>query len=114
MTESILSTTELASLVEIAEKAAIEAGKYLLEKVGHVVVKSKKSSRDELLDVDIEAERILLERFRTETPHIGILSEEAGFEGRHDQYWILDPLYGSANFQHGRNLHLCVPSGLSR
>jgi myo-inositol-1(or 4)-monophosphatase len=104
MTESTVSTAELASLVEIAEKAAIEAGKYLLEKIGRAVVKSKKSSRDELLDVDIEAERILLERFHAETPHIGILSEEAGFEGRDDQYWIIDPLDGSANFQHGNSL----------
>jgi len=102
--ENTLSTPTLASCVEIAEKAAIEAGVYLLEKVGQSTVKAQKSSRDELLDADIEAERILIERFHTETPHIGVLSEEAGFEGSHDQYWIIDPLDGSANFQHGSPL----------
>ena len=104
MIESALSTAELINLVAIAERAAIEAGRYLVDKIGHVVVKSQKSTRDELLDVDIEAERILIERFHTETPHIGILSEEAGFEGRHDPYWVFDPLDGSANFQHGSHL----------
>jgi myo-inositol-1(or 4)-monophosphatase len=99
--ESILPTAELAKLVEIAKKSAIEAGRYLLEKTGQARVQGQKSSRDGLLDADIEAERILIERFRTQTPHIGILSEEAGFEGRHDQYWVIDPLDGSANFQHG-------------
>jgi len=104
MTESALPKAELVSFVEIAVKAATEAGRYLLDKVGRVEVKGQKSSRDELLDMDIEAESILIERFHTETPDMGILSEEAGFEGRHDQYWIIDPLDGSANFQHGSHL----------
>jgi len=104
MTERVLPPAELAGFVAIAEKAAIEAGQYLLGKIGQAEVKAQKSSRDELLDADLEAERILIERLHTATPHMGIFSEEAGFAGRRDQYWLIDPLDGSANFQHGNPL----------
>jgi myo-inositol-1(or 4)-monophosphatase len=104
MTERPFSLSEITDLVDIAERAAIEAGHYLLEKIGQARIKAHKALRDDLLDVDLEAERILMGKFHSETPHLGILSEEAGFERRHDQYWIIDPLDGSANFQHGSPL----------
>ena len=56
--------------------------------------------RDDLLDVDLETKRIIITKLHKETPDIGILSEEAGYRGREDQYWIIDPLDGSTNFQH--------------
>lgn len=101
MNKAPFSTTEISNAIHIAEIAARETGGYLLEKLGQAKIKSQKSSHDDLLDVDLEAERILLKKFREETPQFGILSEEAGHEGNHDQYWIIDPLDGSANFQHG-------------
>jgi myo-inositol-1(or 4)-monophosphatase len=92
---------DIPKLLETAEAAAYEAGNYLIKKLGQAKVKDQKSSRDDLLDTDLEAENIILTRLRKDTPDIGILSEEAGVEGNQETYWITDPLDGSANFQHG-------------
>ena len=46
------------------------------------------------------AESLILTTLRGELPQIGILSEEAGYDGDANYYWIVDPLDGSANFQH--------------
>lgn len=101
MNEPTLTGTKTAALLDIAEVAAREAGEFLKGKLGKVHIEYQKSSRDDLLDVDLAAEKIILDKFRAETPDIGILSEEAGHEGDAEQYWIVDPLDGSANFQHG-------------
>src|SRR5579883_2865271 len=93
--------TEFPGLLKIAESAAQDAGNYLVGKRGLAHIKSQKSSRDDLLDVDLEAESIILTKLRQETPTIGILAEETGSEGSQEHYWIIDPLDGSANFQHG-------------
>lgn len=100
MKEIIDSILDIPRILKIAEIAAKEAGNYLIKKAGHAKIEYQKSSRDDLLDADLGAEKIILTKLREETPHLGILSEEAGHEGRKDQYWIIDPLDGSANFQH--------------
>ena len=88
--------------VRIAELAARKAGKYLVGKLGSARIASEKALRDDLLDADLEAEHIILDLLRDHFPTYGILSEEAGQE-RADSpsCWIIDPLDGSANFQHG-------------
>jgi len=93
-------TKDTADLLHIAEIAARKAGNYLLHTLGSAKVEYQKSAKDALLDADLEAERLILTTLREEAPHIGILSEEAGHEGNHDHYWVVDPLDGSANFQH--------------
>jgi myo-inositol-1(or 4)-monophosphatase len=95
------TTDQILTFLKIAETAAHKAGDYLLNKIGKAKVKHQKSALDDLLDADLEAEQILLTELREETPHMGILSEEIGHQGRQDHYWIIDPLDGSANFQHG-------------
>jgi myo-inositol-1(or 4)-monophosphatase len=99
MTESTMPDT--LEILKIAENTAKEAGSYLVKQLGQAKIKSQKGPKDDLLNTDLEAEHIILTKLRKETPHIGILSEEAGHEGRQDHYWIVDPLDGSANFQHG-------------
>jgi myo-inositol-1(or 4)-monophosphatase len=98
-----LSTTQanFSDMLRIAESAAREAGAYLLQKRGSAQSISQKALHDDLLDADLEAEQIILTRLRSETPDIDILSEEAGQKGASQDYWIVDPLDGSANFQHG-------------
>ncbi len=104
MKETITVERDLSRIIQIAEAAARQAGAYLLEKLGSAKVEYQKSLRDDLLDADLEAERLILTKLREESPDMGILSEEAGHEGNHDHYWIVDPLDGSANFQHGSPL----------
>ena len=104
MNDTELTTAELSTLLFKAKQAAIEVGDFLVQQIGQAKVQSQKSSRDDLLNVDLEAERIILTRLREISPEIGILSEETGLEENTDHYWIVDPLDGSANFQHGSPL----------
>ncbi|HTI14359.1 MAG TPA: inositol monophosphatase [Dictyobacter sp.] len=101
MTETLISITDVPALIEVATKAAREAGQYLREHLGRAEVQHRKALKDDLLDVDLASERIIIDRLKQAAPHIGFLSEEAGIIGRQDQYWTIDPVDGSANFQHG-------------
>jgi myo-inositol-1(or 4)-monophosphatase len=101
MSKFTFSISDISDVLKIAEAAAYEAGSYLMKMRGQAKIERQKSSRDDLLDIDLSAENIILTRLHTETPDIGTLSEEAGHEGRQEVYWIIDPLDGSANFQHG-------------
>jgi myo-inositol-1(or 4)-monophosphatase len=99
-----LSTDEdtLLQALETAKKAAHDAGQFLQEKLGKVEVLNKKALRDDLLDVDLQAEEIIISRLREDFPEYGILSEEVGSENKDfPNRWIIDPLDGSCNFQHG-------------
>jgi hypothetical protein len=60
MTQHPFSLAEITELVHIAERAAIKAGIYLLEKRGQARIQAKKASRDDLLDVDLEMEILYL------------------------------------------------------
>lgn len=102
--KKIQTTVDIPAIVKIAEGAAREAGGYLLQKLGAAKVERRKSLRDDVLDADLQAEQLIVTRLRKELPHIGMLSEESGQEGEYDHYWIIDPLDGSANFQHGSPL----------
>lgn len=96
----------LAEAQEVAEAAAREAGAYLLAHQGNTQVTRVKAERDEQLDMDLEAERIILERLRATFPTFSILSEEAGLmKGESAYKWVVDPLDGSANYQHGSPLY---------
>ena len=91
----------MTQLLEIAKTAAYKAGKLLINSLGTAKIEYQKSLHDDLLDIDVEAERLILTTLQEGTPDIGVLSEEAGSNGDYQQYWIVDPLDGSANFQHG-------------
>lgn len=92
---------DLQNALDIAQKAALKAGKFLARKQRDVHVLHKKSRRDDLLDADMEAEHIIISTLRARFPDHDILSEEAGIENSGSRYrWIIDPLDGSWNFQH--------------
>ena len=102
MSQEITSEGTLNLALETAKAAARDAGMYLLEKLGSAHVLYKKALRDDLLDTDLESEAIILIKLRENFPNSNILSEEAGETNVDSIYqWIIDPLDGSANFQHG-------------
>jgi myo-inositol-1(or 4)-monophosphatase len=97
--------TLLERASQVASLAALEVGQYLLQKQGRVEVVKRKGSHDELLDADLIAEELILSKLRTNFPDHEILSEEAPPEHKATPYrWVVDPLDGSYNFQHGSPL----------
>ncbi len=92
----------LQRALNFAKTAALKAGKFLKRKQGKAQVLHKKSLRDDLLDVDLGAEHIIIDILREAFPTYDILSEETEVENYgSDHRWIIDPLDGSFNFQHG-------------
>jgi myo-inositol-1(or 4)-monophosphatase len=100
--DTSMDVDTLFKALETAKKAAREAGQFLQENRGKVEVLTKKALRDDLLDVDLKAEEIIISRLREDFPEYGILSEEIRSENKDfPNRWIIDPLDGSYNFQHG-------------
>lgn len=103
---------DLRYLLKIAQAAAYEAGSHLMSKQNVTQVLYKKAPRDNLLDADLEAEKILFNKLRTNFPDFSILSEESALDDKQGPFqWVIDPLDGSANFQHG-NPTFAVTIGL--
>jgi myo-inositol-1(or 4)-monophosphatase len=91
----------LMETLKVAQEAAHEAGESLRKKQGHEQVLYKKARRDCLLDADIEAEKIIIDKLKANFPHYDILSEETLQESKQSPYqWVVDPLDGSFNFHH--------------
>jgi myo-inositol-1(or 4)-monophosphatase len=100
-----MNADALQQALVVATEAAREVGTYLLSRRGTAQVQRKKALHDELLDVDLESEARILSALRTAFPNYGLLSEEA--DADHPEApcrWVVDPLDGSANYQHGSPL----------
>jgi myo-inositol-1(or 4)-monophosphatase len=95
-------STDLKSLLALAESAAVAAAKPLEAEFGAARPPEQEDARDVKLEADRESE----ERIREVLAESGIpvLGEEAGFKGseREDGLrWIVDPLDGTHNFLRG-------------
>ena len=95
--------------LNIAKKAALEAGNFLRENKINLNKTLSSTIRDIKLQADIEAERIIKNIIKKDSTH-GILSEESGMlsEESTKNLWIVDPLDGTANYS--RNIPLCCVS----
>jgi myo-inositol-1(or 4)-monophosphatase len=93
---------DLASELAVAQTAARTAGAYLAERLGSARAQAYKAARDAQLDVDLGAQALLMDAIHSAFPDDAILSEEADPPGETaPRLWIIDPLDGSFNFQHG-------------
>lgn len=100
-TEVIADARVLTDALNYAKEAAQAAGDFLRDKQGHVRVLHKKALRDALLDADLDAEKIIINILRSHSDY-DILSEETPQINTGSAYrWVVDPLDGSFNFQHG-------------
>jgi myo-inositol-1(or 4)-monophosphatase len=100
---------------KVAVEAAEEAGALLRAgfRQAHTV-RSKGDGGDVVTDLDLAAEKVVLDRLRTHFPHERIVSEEAGLLDAHgSRTWLVDPLDGSNNVAIGLTAYavgiaLCV------
>jgi myo-inositol-1(or 4)-monophosphatase len=78
----------------------LEAGGLLREQFGKEhAVRHKEDLSSVVTDVDLAAERLLVDRIHGMYPAHNILAEESGFEDRGGEYtWVIDPLDGTSNF----------------
>ncbi len=112
-----MSSPNLHPMVNVAVKAAREAGKIINRAALDVesVRVSQKQVNDFVTEVDQGAEAIIIETLLTAYPGHGILAEESGQEHGakdSDYVWIIDPLDGTTNFIHGLPVY-CVSIALA-
>lgn len=90
-------------LLELAEQAARQAGRELLDRYGMATgVGTKSSATDPVSDADRAAEEILVAAITRERPGDGLLGEEGA--DRHASSglrWVIDPLDGTVNYLYG-------------
>ena len=98
-----------ARALEVAERAARNAGELLLGYLGRLdpeAMRRKSSVRDLVTEADVESERLIVSALREAFPEDAIEAEEEVLDARDSDddprpRWFLDPLDGTVNFVHG-------------
>jgi myo-inositol-1(or 4)-monophosphatase len=91
-------------LLELAIRAAREAGELLRANLGRHIEVHKKGPIDLVTEVDIASERLIKGLIATHYPRHAVLGEETGTSGSApaaEYLWIIDPLDGTTNYAHG-------------
>jgi myo-inositol-1(or 4)-monophosphatase len=90
-------------MLNIAVKAARRAGAIInraSQDIGTLTVKSK-NFNDFVSEVDIAAERAIIDTLKEVYPDHGFMGEESGSTTHQSDFiWIIDPLDGTTNFLH--------------
>ena len=100
---------DISKEINIAIKAALLAGKYLIENKIELNKTSSSDPRDIKLDADLASEN-LIKKIINESSNYEILAEESG-ESSEDlgrTFWVVDPLDGTANYN--RDIPICCVS----
>ena len=86
----------------MAQEAALEAGQMLLSHLRTNFQISKKGRINLVTEMDLKAEKLIVDRIRLDFPDHEILAEERGTQtGSGPCKWIIDPLDGTTNYAHG-------------
>jgi len=117
-----MDSNQTNGALNVAVAAALEAGKIITQNITQldriqvqkkVHEQSNGASRAELVsEIDLLAERTIIEYLDSSYPEFNVLSEEAGDLGRDSEFcWIIDPMDGTHNFLHAHP-HCCVSIAL--
>ena len=94
-------------LLNIAIRAARRAGEIIVRGMNrlHRIDVQRKGQNDFVSEIDLAAERDIIETIRKHYPDHAVLAEESGQSdgrcGESEFTWIIDPLDGTTNFIHG-------------
>jgi len=87
--------------LDLALEAASAAGRVIREGAQSPFDVQSKGLRNLLTDVDLAAERAILDLLNREVPDHDVLTEESPPRDRRSPYcWVIDPLDGTGNFAH--------------
>ncbi len=107
---------KIEKLLEIAKKAAYQAGEIQLSFMGKEKgIKYKSNEFDLVTMADKQSEEKILSILQAEFPDHNYLGEEGGIQQEKDSeyLWIIDPLDGTTNFSHNFP-HFAVSIGLMK
>ncbi|MBN2124245.1 MAG: inositol monophosphatase [Deltaproteobacteria bacterium] len=87
--------------MEVAGRAAGEAGRILRAMFGRAGRIMKKGEIDLVTEADLHSEKVILEIIAEAFPGDTVVTEEAGVQERFsERVWLIDPLDGTTNFAH--------------
>ncbi len=94
--------SEVVKRKELAIKAAEEAGKILKAHFGRTIQVKSKGERSLVTNIDLKAERKIVNLIKKNYPKDNILSEETKYPTFDSNFrWIIDPLDGTHNYIRG-------------
>lgn len=93
--------------LEVAKKAAIEAGELIQTFLGKKhKFKIKNGSSDFATEADLEAEQLIIDILTKHFPDHNIIGEEGGQNNKGSDYtWVIDPLDGTTAFSTGMPIY---------
>ncbi len=93
---------EANQLLDVALEAAEQAASHILMESKKILKVDFKGATDLVTQVDVAAEKIIIETVQSHFPDHQFLAEEAGEKiTKSDYLWIIDPIDGTTNFVHG-------------
>ena len=95
---------ELRELCKDVYTIAKEAGSMIRNNLNHIASDEIKNKglHDFVTYVDLNSEKLIINRLREILPESGFITEEKTLQKQHDLYnWIIDPLDGTTNYIHG-------------
>ena len=94
---------DLRELLALASDLALEAGRIHADgRRQALTIETKSSPTDLVSQIDKAAERLIVDRLRSERPDDAILGEEGtSREGTSGLRWVVDPLDGTTNYIYG-------------
>lgn len=99
-----MSEVNLNQAKELAIKVVVKVGKLLLENIDNISEVKQKGKRDLVTNLDVEAEKIIIDAIEEKYPLHSIIAEESGMTHRDSEYtWVIDPIDGTMNFIHGNS-----------
>ncbi len=87
--------------LEVAERAALQAGKLVMRGWRADTEIARKGRFDLLTEYDLASERLIREELSQAFPHHRIVGEEDAETGEGELVWYVDPIDGTTNFAHG-------------
>lgn len=89
-------------LLELARKVGAEAAELLMDRPPAFEVESKSTAIDIATQMDIKAERFIVDALLAARPDDGIIGEEgSNHESKSGITWVIDPLDGTVNYFYG-------------
>ena len=87
--------------LEVAERAALQAGELVMKGWRAVGEISRKGRFDLLTEYDLRSERLIRDHLGREFPMHRVVGEEGADSGEGELVWYVDPIDGTTNFAHG-------------
>jgi len=111
---SLRERKKMDELQKVGLEAALKAGRILKENLDKKFSIGYKADKNIVTEIDMVAERVILETIKKRFPDHSILTEEKGEEVKKSPFkWIIDPLDGTTNYAHGFRI-FCVSIGIEK